>query len=151
MMCTNQAAQQHYPMEMCPQSPMFPFPSPVPPKWLVLTPQLVTEIKRAWGVLSLNLHHLRRRKFKDMMMEKANRKLSELCKTFLPALLLNQIKYLFQFFLYRQTRFECLQFWTMAINTNRGLNTQGILDSCPPALSSTALGKGACLAYTGWK
>lgn len=44
------------------------------------------------------------------MMEKANRKLLELCKTFLLALLLNQIKYLFQSFLYRQTRFECLQF-----------------------------------------
>lgn len=64
----------------------------------------------------------------------------ELYGTFFPALLLNQVKYLFHFFLYRQKRLECLQFWTIVINTKKGLDTQGILDSCPLALRYMALG-----------
>lgn len=44
------------------------------------------------------------------MREESGRKLLGICKTFLPALLLDQIKYLFQFSLNRQKRFECIQF-----------------------------------------
>lgn len=67
------------------------------------------------------------RNSKAWCTEKVNRNFMDLCGTFLPALLLNQVKYLFNFFLCRQRRFKCLQFWTIVTNINKGLDKQGIL------------------------